>query len=205
MTRLENIIKDIKSLEGKEVRIFGQPTVLQKNPICIDTTEILTELLDYEVTELMVDMYNEEIDEYEEKNFNSIEDYIEYIDVVDGLEEKGDNTYNYNGYLSHEVNFVVYDNKAEGTSLVKLGVHRYGDVRCNYTESCLLKFNSLCEFLEILDNMYSLEVEVEGKIFYIDRSAIMEEAIVNDEDYNHLGNIYVSSLEDAIEEIKNLL
>ena len=34
--------------------------------------------------------------------------------------------------------------------IVELSVHRFGDVRCNYTEECYLKFQEDYEFYEVL-------------------------------------------------------
>lgn len=150
---IENLINDIKNLQGANVSIFGQPIALKDSSQCNFNPQVLNlleELRGYE-SELTGIEYNEELEEYEEKQFYTIEEYMDYLEEVDGLQEvKSDNSYNWSSNIDHDIDFTIYRNRSDDTFLVELSVHRYGDVRGNYTNDVLLKFDSDYDFIEIL-------------------------------------------------------
>ena len=65
MRKAQAIIDDLKSLRGKEVRIFGQKTVLRSeiDELEIDAVDIVENLREFEI-DLFVENYNEDTEEY---------------------------------------------------------------------------------------------------------------------------------------------
>lgn len=206
MTRLENIIQDLKDLRGKEVKVFGQPYLIplasEENNLLIDTIELLENFKNYEVKNLIGFTYNDELEEDEEEIFDSIEEYIEFLEEVEGFsQEKSDNSYNWSSPLNHDINFTMYS-CYDGKFYVELSCHRYGDVRCNYTNSCLLAFNDEEEFLDTIQeaNKY-IEVEIEGDIFEARIEVLSNDISVSNYEKNLYFDVYASTLEELREEI----
>jgi len=91
--------------------------------------------------------------ELEEENAAPVDvnTYLEYMEELSYLEEgKGDNSYNWAGNVSNHFNMQTYRNINTGEYLVEFKVHLYGDVRGNYTDSVLLKFDQDYFFYEAL-------------------------------------------------------
>ena len=66
------------------------------------------------------------------------------------------------------MDFRIYESKELGDIIVELKVHRYGDVRCNYTEECYLNFQNDYEFYEVLSEIgKQLLVIKNDKQYYI--------------------------------------
>lgn len=92
-------------------------------------------------------------------------------------------------------------------------MHRFGDVRCNYTVNCLLHFDDDYEFYEAINPEYKI-IEVDGKEYEI-RLDFFSEGFkvedwdynyeVEDWDYNYIGTIYSSDKEEAINDIRDLV
>lgn len=84
-----------------------------------------------------------------------------------GEDYKGDNTYNYSGNIDHELDVKIFDKGYDGY-IVAVRVHKSGDVRCNYTDYIVFKFDSFEDWAETeydLDN--SFELQVKGKVYNI--------------------------------------
>ena len=77
-------------------------------------------------------------------------DFDEYLDLYEYEEIKSDNSYNWSAPLTNHINYRIYESKVMDDIIVELSVHRFGDVRCNYTEECYLKFQEDYEFYEAL-------------------------------------------------------
>jgi hypothetical protein len=136
------------------------------------------------------------------------------------LERKGwhvgnsDNSYNWSGCISNDINICsVYppDTPEEETKNeysdyehIVFRVHRWGDVRGNYSEDMLVH----CTFMSWLEDEYewgfsdSKIVEVEGKEFAIDYSIFNEEMRVMDaENWEDVGYVYTSDIKEAEQDI----
>ena len=142
---LNNIIADLKSLEGK---LVGKGSYFEKiytneAPIdAISTIDVLENLKPYEVDSFIGYDFEQELE---------MEiDFDEYLDLYEYEEIKSDNTYNWLAPLTNHINYRMYESKIMDDIIVELSVHRYGDVRCNYTEECYLKFQNDFEFYEVL-------------------------------------------------------
>ena len=131
---LNDIIKELKNLKGKEVSMFGQPMVVNKKEEYIQVVDILEALKDYEVT---LHQSKKILSLFEDED----EDQLEFI--------VAENTYNWNAYIDHDIQYHVF--KFNGLHYVILKVHRYGDVRANYTDPCVLAFEDYHEFLEVIN------------------------------------------------------
>ena len=207
---LENVINDIKQLRGKEVRIFGQPATLKKelDALEIDVVDVLENLLEYEITELEYEYYDEVKDDYILKEFNNAFDYLDYLDEIGEIDyhnSKSDNTCNWNSPISNDINFTVYE-KIDGYYIVECRVHRYGDVRTNYTETFLLEFTYDSEFLEVLleSNLYKY-IEIDG-VTYDNVIDIFSDTIeVNSLDGSYIGSVCAYDMDELKTEIKDLI
>ena len=147
MTRLEAILKDIKDLEGKAVEIFGQPVKLDSEEdkgFTPRVKDFITALMDYEPNAL-----------------TSSKIIDKHINDNDFIAKRSDNSYNWNGNIDHHFNYHHYE--YNGSDFIIFAVHRYGDVRANYTDDAVLKM-TLDEFYEVMLqslNVYD-SIEVDG-------------------------------------------
>ena len=209
MTNLQEMIKDIKSLRGATVEVFGQKTVLDQevSEMYVDILDIMESLVEYE-QELEVEEYDEETEEYEVKEVDTIDEYLDFIGGVYGLRELfSDNSYNWNGRISNHFDFKAYKDETLGDIYIVFKVHRYGDVRCNYTKECLLKFNSYEQFLEkITEANKFTNVEVDGKEYDLYVSALYDGYEVYDTESGR-NIIYTceTDKESIIKEIREML
>ena len=142
---LKNIISDLRNLEGKLVGkgSYFEEIYTNEAPIdAISTIDILENLKPYEIDEFIG--YDYEKEEKIEVSFD------EYLELYEYDEIRNDNSYNWSAPLTNHINFRIYQSKMMDDIIVELRVHRYGDVRCNYTEECYLQFQGDFEFYEAL-------------------------------------------------------
>ena len=209
MTNLQEMIKDIKSLRGATVEVFGQKTVLDKevSEMYVDILDIMESLVEYE-QDLEVEEYDEETEEYEVKEVDTIDEYLDFIGEVYGLRELfSDNSYNWNGRVSNHFNFKAYKDETLGDVYIVFKVHRYGDVRGNYTKECLLKFDCYDEFLDVItESNKFVTIEVDGKEYdlYINVTNDGYE-VYNTETGEYVGYACETDKESIIEEIREML
>ena len=148
---LNNIISELENLKGTKVRIFGQncnyPKEVEVNTI--DTIDVLENLLPYEIENFEIINYLD--DEEEEEELLQVS-FDEYCEVKEYKEINSDNTYNWSAPISNDIYFKIYQSCNYEGVIIELAVHKYGDVRCNYTDKCYLQFDNVYEFYEILSN-----------------------------------------------------
>jgi len=183
------MIKDIKELRGKTVSIFGQPTQL-----------------DNEVNELLVDIVEiiEEFEEYESDI--SISQLDEFYEVGILKELKSDNSYNWASNVSNDFNFHIYENVENGKILVEFKVHRYGDVRGNYTNSVVLEFDSEYDFLEILaEGRKTVYLEINDDEYMVDITATHDMMEIYNEEGEYITELYASDIGELENELKEFL
>lgn len=206
MNTIQNIINEIKALRGANVKIFGQNTTLRDNvgEFEIDVCDFLSELEGLEV-ELIQENYNEELDEYEEVKMDSIEEYLGYLEGNFGLKEIQDgNTYNWSAPINHHFNFRIYE--CLDTYYMVLSVHKYGDVRCNYTQDVLLKFDGEWELQEKFyenENSYkSIYVDVDGVNYDVSVNLWSDGKEVCSEGGTYICETYEDDEQEIIEDIR---
>lgn len=212
MKRIYEIIEDVKDLRGSNVRIFSQPTTLPSDygKYIIDTIDILNNLEEYEAPEI-IDYWTIEEDEEgkEEEILNEItfEEYLEILETEGCLVEKNsDNTYNWSAPISNDFYYHIYKNLRDDSLIIEIAVHRYGDVRGNYTDEFYIIVDSIDEFHEILTECDICNtVEIDGKKYYVDVRIFDDTFEVSDNDGYYIGSIYAEDDEEAIREIKELL
>ena len=211
MKRIHEIIEEVKSLRGANVEIFGQPTTLTSDygKYTIDTIDILKNLEDYEAPEF-VDYWTfeeEDGEDIEVLNEVTIEEYLDILET-EGLlmEGKSDNTYNWSAPVSNDFYFYIYKNLRDDNLIIKIAIHRYGDVRGNYTDEFCIIVDSEEEFFDILSESDKFNtIEIDGKEYYVDIRMFSDVFEVSDTDGECIGSIYAEDDEEAIREIKELL
>ncbi|AIW03173.1 hypothetical protein CPT_Mater238 [Bacillus phage Mater] len=129
----------------------------------------------------------------------SVSDYLYQLDDLGYIEEKdSNNSYNWLGNVSNHFNYRTYASNIDENFYVEFAAHLYGDVRANYTDSVLLKFDNDYTFLERIGECDIIE---EYKGYNIQASALSEGYEI-DIDGSYVDTQY--SWEDAIEYIDQL-
>ena len=162
MTMTRKAIDELKQLRGATVKYFGETVTLPNtvDDLEIDTINILEDMEEYELSLYDFTHYTEDEDgnEIEVDIFEGCETGEEILDV---LEEYGyiedtyfaaDNSFNWSAPVSNDFDFKLYKDFVSGGIFVDFSVHRFGDVRGNYTDSVIYHFDSIVEFDELLLN-----------------------------------------------------
>lgn len=186
---IQDMIKEIKELRGKKVSIFGQPTQL-----------------DNEVNELLVDIVEiiEKFEGYE--NDISINQLDELYEMRMLKELKADNSYNWNGNVSNDFNYFIYEYVENGKILVDFKVHRYGDVRGNYTNSVVLEFDDAYEFLEILsEGRKTVHININDAGYTADVTATHDMIEIYNDEGDYITELYADDIKELESELKNFL
>ena len=84
----------------------------------------------------------------------STDDEIEEIPFQTWLYEHSDmdrlhcgNSYNWTSPLTHDINYEVYGYDMSSTVFIVIRVHKTGDIRGNYTDEIIVKFDSYDSFI----------------------------------------------------------
>lgn len=211
MKRIYEIIEEVKSLRGANVRVFGQSTTLTSDygKYTIDTIDILNNLEDYEIPEI-IDYWT--FEEEDGEDIEVLEEITceEYLDILDDngflVEKNSNNTYNWSAPVSDNFYYHIYKNLRDDNLIIKIAIHRYGDIRCNYTDEFCIIVDSEEEFFDILCESDKFNtVEIDGKKYDIDIRFSDDMFEVNTEEGYYVGDIYAEDEEEAIEEIKALI
>ncbi len=185
MTKLDAVIKDIEAVNKASVAwVYDADGNIKDNVICGSVLPLLYELKDYEV--------------------ESTEESIDWI--VENADRRW-NTYNWNANVDHHIDVAKLE--LDGYTYMAIMVHRYGDVRANYTDRFLVRFdneyewselNSRVQCKEIVDGRYCVDIDIMAECYNVWDS----EKEVN------LGDFYEIEVEDLLKEInqkfsKNIL
>ena len=152
MTRLENVIADIESV-NKEVHawIYNNDGEIKDDVICGNVLDLLYELKDYEI--------------------DTTEKSIDWI-VVNA--DRRWNTYNWNANIDHNID--VAEIEINGYTYMAIMVHRFGDVRANYTDRFLVKFDNEYKWFElepriqyktICDGKYCVDIDIMSECYNV--------------------------------------
>lgn len=211
MTLLEKSLNTIKNLRGQDVEVFGQPyhiddNNIEYNDLIIDVLDVFENLKGYEITEY--EYYNPDTDEYEELEFDDCDDFISFMENTYGIEEvKCDNSYNWNSPISNNFYIYQYYNRELNEYYYVIAIHKYGDVRGNYTNEFVLKFNDDYTFLEMLEEStkyYTLHDKDENDIYFDLR--IFDQGLTYEGEYEYQ-DLYLldyENIEDLQKDILNL-
>ena len=179
MTRLENVIEQVKNTRKGENRpwIFNDEGNVADNVMCCEVLHVLEELKEYEIS-----VSDEWIEEF--KNNPKV---------------KGDNTYNFSGNISNDLNMDYMTNE-DGEEIMLIMVHLYGDIRCGYSDYFAVKFDSEYTFYELES---ATQIKSVNENMSADLNIFSEMYDVYDyEKEETIGSFYCLELEDLLEEIE---
>lgn len=185
---LQKVKEDILSLRGSEVSVFGQMTTIPEevSTDVVDIVDIIDALMPYDF-KAYVEVDNEEIGEIEEIECTDVDDFLDRLDCSWGLVEvRHGNSYNWSANVSNHFDFQIFESDVE-TYYVLFKVHRFGDVRANYTEEALLEFNHIDEFYEVIASCEKV-LHHNGKHAII--SALSDAIEVYNEDGEYITTVY---------------
>lgn len=119
---------------------------------------------------------------------NSESELEELMNEYDMDNGKGDNTYNYGGYLSNELNFYSFKSIHDDRMLVAYAIHVGLDVRAGYTDSVWIEYDSEDDFYYHLSQRFLLgEFEIEDytvSVYGEVVSAIADITYMNNDSYD---------------------
>ena len=221
MNVTQNIIKDIEDLRGANVRIFGQPTTLPEavGEFEIDVIDILKALSEYEIDLSNYVTYDEddnEISLFDTICNNYCDSEVDADLIINELDNAGylttynskcDNSCNWCAPIRNNFAFEIYKDLCGDGVYVRFMVHRFGDVRCNYTDAAIYHFDNDYEFLELLsEQSKNIDIEIDSKTYTILIDVLQDGFEVFDDGYNYVCTIYsVDDIGTATEEIKKNL
>lgn len=177
MSRIDNVIADIKNVdENGHAWIFDADGNIRDDVICGDVIPFLEELKEYEV---------------------------ECSDgAIDGILENATshwNTYNFNTSISHNIDVAEYYYLDECVYMAIM-VHRYGDVRGNYTDRFVVKFDDICDFYELesrtqhkdINDKYTCDIDIFSECYNV----------WDNENQTDVGEFYEIEVADLLNEIE---
>ena len=176
MTKLDAVIKDIEAVNKMgNAWIYDADGNIKDNVICGNVLPLLCELRDYET--------------------ESTEESINWI--VKNADRHW-NTYNWNANIDHDID--VAEVELDGYTYMAIMVHRYGDIRANYTDRFVVKFDDYYEWSE-LEPIMQYKAICDGR-YCIDINIMSETYNVWDnEEEVSLGDFYEIEVEDLLKEI----
>lgn len=204
-----DLIRLLKSLHGKKVRVFGQEQTIRVTPydFLIDTIDIVKELKDYEIK--ILDLCKQ-LGFHVEKDFLNVAERDVNFEIVEMLVENdlltevgcGDNSYNWSSPVQNDFSFHSYKD-TQGNYYTLFAVHLFGDVRGNYSDNVILKFDYDTQFLETLMDVRKYnEIEYCGISYECETSPLDEGTQVTVQDGEYVMSVYGLEKQDVLEEIK---
>ena len=144
---LNNIITDLKNLEGKEVGsgYFRHIYSNEVDATTISILDVLENLRQYEIDSFDIMNYLEE----KEESIISVS-FEEFLEIEEYKEISANNSYNWSAPISNHFNYNIYESDLYDGIIVEFKVHRFGDIRYNYSEEIYLQFKNEYEFYEAL-------------------------------------------------------
>lgn len=181
MKRLNDIIADIKDVDLNNGAWIFENGKIRDDVICGDIIPFLEELKEYEV-----DMTDDEIK-----------------DIVANADRYW-NTYNWCANISHNIDCAELE--IDGELYMAMMVHRYGDVRANYTDRFVVKFNDVYEFYDLESIIQYKKIEDGDREYTIDINILDETYNVYSWQVNDVLGIsyYHLEVKDLLEELKEL-
>ena len=176
MTRLNAVIEDIEAVnKACGIWIYDADGNIKDNVICGNVLPLLYELRDYE-----------------------IETTEESINWIVKNADRHWNTYNWNANIDHDIDVAeVYLN---GYTYMAIMVHRYGDMRANYTDRFLVRFDNEYDWFEfesriqcktICDGRYCVDIDIMTECYNV----------WDNEKEVTVGEFYETEVEDLLKEL----
>ena len=176
MTRLNAVIEDIEAInKACGVWMYDADGNIKDDAICGSVLPLLYELKDYEV--------------------ESTEESIDWI--VENADRRW-NTYNWNANIDHHID--VAEVEVDGHTYMAIMVHRYGDVRANYTDRFLVRFDDCYEWSE-LESIMQYKAICDGR-YCVDINIMSDTySVWDNEEEVSIGEFYEIEVEDLLKEI----
>ena len=176
MTRLDAVIEDIKEVnKACGVWMYDADGNIKDNVICGNVLPLLCELRDYET--------------------ESTEESINWI--VKNADRHW-NTYNWNANIDHDID--VAEVELDGYTYMAIMVHRYGDIRANYTDRFVVRFDNEYDWFEFNSRIQCKEIA--GGRYCVDIDIMTECYNVWDNEKEvTVGEFYEIEVEDLLNEI----
>ena len=176
MSRLDNVIKDIENV-NKECHawIYDADGNIKDDVICGNVLELLYELKDYEI-------------ETTEKSIDWIVEHATHRW----------NTYNWNANIDHHID--VAELEIDGYTYMAIMVHRYGDVRANYTDRFVVRFDDVEEILYLesrlqfkdINDRYTCDIDIFSECYNV----------WDNDNQTSVGEFYEIEVSDLLNEIE---
>lgn len=146
---INNIINDLRSLEGKEVGsgYFKHVYSNEVDTTTINILDVLESLKPYEFDTENLEILTYTEDDEEEYKIVDIDEFLEWYEYE---EVTATNSYNWSAPISNHFNYTIYYSRILGDYIVEFKVHRFGDVRCNYSDVVYLEFAINYEFYDVI-------------------------------------------------------
>lgn len=180
MSRLENVIVQVKaSRTGKNhAWIFDDNGNISDNVICGEALNLLEELKEYEIN----------VSDAWIKNF------------LNNPKVKHYNTYNNGANISNDIN-TSHLITADGSEIIVIMVHLFGDIRGNYSDYFAVKFDDSYTFFELESLNQTIDI---NDRFCADVNLFSE--LYNVYDYinqTNVGEFYEIEKSELLKEIEN--
>ena len=184
MSNIENIIADIEEInQTYGFWIRDEHGNLKDDVVCGEVIPFLEELKEYEV----------------EMSQANIKDMMNFWDS--NFDVHRNNTYNCNANIDHNIDYRIAKSTHDSV-LIAFMVHRYGDVRANYTDWAVCKFDyvesifeleSVMQYKDIIDKYVAdINIFTEGYEVY---------DYINDKDVGTFYDVEVNDLLKSIAKI----
>lgn len=181
MSRIDNVIADIKNVDKNGYAwIFDADGNIRDDVICGDVVPFLEELKEYEV------------------EFDNDEHEKRAIDLILTHATNRWNTYNWNANISHNID--VAELEICGYTYMAIMVHRYGDVRANYTDRFVVKFEDVEEILYLesrlqfkdINDRYTCDIDIFSECYNV----------WDNDNQTDVGEFYEIEVADLLNEIE---
>ena len=178
MAKLDTVIEDIKEVNKScGAWIYDADGEIKDDVICGGVLPLLCELKDYEV--------------------ESTEEPIDWF-VVNA--DRRWNTYNWNADIDHDID--VAEVELDGYTYMAIMVHRYGDIRANYTDRFVVRFDNEYDWFEF-ESRVQCKTICNGR-YCIDINIMSETYNVWDNEKEvSVGEFYELEVEDLLNEINS--
>ena len=168
---INNIINDLRNLEGKEVGsgYFKHVYSNEVDATTINILDVLESLKPYEFDtenlEILTYVDDEEGNCEEEYKIVDMDEFLEWYEYE---EVTATNSYNWSAPISNHFNYTIYQSRAMDNCIVEFKVHRFGDVRCNYSDVVYLEFEDEYYFYDVISesNKYFTIIDNDNEIKY---------------------------------------
>jgi hypothetical protein len=195
MSNIDNIIVDIENTnQTYDFWIRDENGNIKDDVICGEVIPFLEELKNYEV-----DMSQDEIKDMIsswDKNWHEESYSLKY-----GNEYWANNTYNINANIDHDIDYRIAKADDDGVWFAFM-VHRFGDVRGNYTDWAICKFDYVEEIFE-LDSV--IQCKYFGEHYVADVNIFSETYNVYDTDKcEDVGDFYDIEVAEVLKSIHEL-